>query len=140
GWRLGPRGRGALPPAGASRYRKCLPAPPPVRSPITPAGWREALGAEERLADWVVFFERLLAEASWSDVLKEWLPRLVPAIITAGRHGLIRTAHAVRALGERATPLRVEELGMGLAYWASHYRELGPQPQLRGMLPLAEAL
>jgi len=133
-------GRGDLAPAWASRYRKHLTALPPVRSPITAARWRDALGAEGRLADWFVFFQRLIAEASWSDVLKEWLPRLVPAIITAGRHGLIRTAHAVRALGERATPLRVEELGMGLAYWASHYRELGPQPQLRGALPLADAL
>jgi hypothetical protein len=123
-----------------SRYRKRLTALPPVRSPIPPTRWRDALGAEERLTDWVVFFERLLAEASWSDVLREWLPRLVSAIITAGRHGLIRTAHAVRALGERATPLRVEELGMGLAYWASHYRELGAPPLLRGALPLAEAL
>jgi len=133
-------GRGDLAPGWASRYRRRLAVLPPVTSPITPARWRDALGAEERLADWVVFFERLLAEASWSDVLKEWLPRLVPAIITAGRHGLIRTAHAVRALGDRATPLRVEELGMGLAYWASHYRELGAQPQLRGALPLADAL
>lgn len=133
-------GHGNLAPRWADRYRHRLGLLPAARSPVTATTWREALGAESRLADWIAFFNRQLAESSWEDVLGDWLPRLVPAIVTAGRHGLIRTAHAVRALSRGSTPLRIEELGVGLAYWASHYRELMGVPHLTGPLDLRSAV
>jgi hypothetical protein len=42
----------------------------------------------------------------------------------AATHGVIRTSHAVRAIGRRETPERRAELARGLAYWASSYEEL----------------
>jgi hypothetical protein len=133
-------GRGDLAPGWADRYRRRLGLLPAATSPVTATTWREALGAEERLADWIAFFGRQLAESPWQDVLEEWLCRLARAIVTAGRHGLIRTAHAVRGLSGGSTRLRIEELGVGLAYWASHYRELVGVPHLIGPLDLRTAV
>lgn len=133
-------GRADAAPRWAERYRQRLATRPPATSPVLEGTWREALGHEQRLADWVAFFERHLAERPWQSVVSEWLERLVPAILTAGRHGLIRTAHVVRALSAKVTPLRIEELAVALAYWASHYRELGAMPRFRGELDLPAAL
>ena len=133
-------GHAGLAPSWADRYRRRLGTLPPASAPVTATTWREALGAEGRLADWIAFFSRQLAVSPWPDVLQEWLRRLVPAIVTAGRHGLIRTAHAVRALEGASTPLRIEELGVALAYWASHYRELAGVPRLRGDLDFRRAV
>ena len=66
--------------------------------------------------------------------------RLLPATPAAGGHGLIRTAHALRALSDAETPLRVEELGVALAYWATYYRKFSSTPHLLGALDLGEAL
>src|SRR5215510_6936098 len=101
---------------------------------------REGLGVIERIGDWVVFFRAQLAEASWRAVLIEWIGRLLPATPSAGAHGLIRTAHALRALADTETSLRVEELGVALAYWAAYYRKLPSTPRLAGTLDLGEAL
>ena len=58
-----------------------------------------------------------------------------PGLMAGGTHGLIRTAHAVRALSEAATPpLRVEELASALGYWAAYYQTLPGVPRLRGPL------
>src|SRR5499426_487472 len=74
----------------------------------------EALGVIDRFPDWVGFFRAKLAETSWRDVFREWIGRLLPATPSAGGHGLIRTAHALRALTHAETSLRVEELGVAL--------------------------
>ena len=42
------------------------PAPESVR-PVSREDWREALGDVRRVADWVVFFDRELADASVAD-------------------------------------------------------------------------
>ena len=70
----------------------------------------------------------------------EWIGRLLPATPSAGAHGLIRTAHALRALADAETSLRVEELGVALAYWAAYYRKLPGTPRLTGTLDLGDAL
>jgi len=57
-------------------------------------------------------------------VVADWTPRLAPSISAAAFHGLIRTAHAVRALRRSETPQRRRELANGLAYWAARYAEL----------------
>ena len=55
-------------------------------------------------------------------------------------HGLLRTAHALRALQDAETPLRIEELGAALAYWAAYYRRLPGVPHLSGTLDWGQAL
>jgi len=133
-------GRDDIVVAWADRYRRKLHAMPPSRSPITTEDWGEALGAIDRFADWVAFFRARLSEAPWQPVFREWIGRLLPATPSAGGHGLIRTAHALRALEDAETPLRVEELGVALAYWAAYHRKLPGIPRLAGTLDLGDAL
>ncbi len=96
--------------------------------------WREALGPvrgaptwEAELArwgDWKQYFLDELRDARWQDVLDTWVARLAPGLASAATHGVIRTAHAVRALARRETAVRRAELARGLAYWAAAYEEL----------------
>ena len=92
--------------------------------------WREALGDYRRLADWIALFNGELREGPWDATLDIWVARLAPGLAAAATHGLIRTAHATRALGEQDTLGRRRELAEGLAYWAARYQELpgGPSP------------
>ena len=101
---------------------------PPLRHPISPTDWREALGDDQRSADWVAFFDRALAEAPWQSVLRDWVPPLVPGLMAAATHGLIRTGHAVRSLAVRVTPPRLHELAEGLGNWAATYQGLPGKP------------
>src|SRR5262245_38551426 len=117
-------------------YRRELAPMPQARSPVTEATWHEALGANHRIADWQAFFVTQLAEAPWPAVFARWILRLIPGLMAGGTHGLIRTAHVVRALSQTATPLRVEELASALAYWAAYHQTLPGVPRLRGPLDL----
>ena len=103
-------------PQWVDGYRGELDPMPPARSPVTEDTWHEALGAIQRVGDWQAFFMARLAEAPWQAVFGQWMPRLIRGLMAGGTHGLIRTAHAVRALSEAATPLRIEELASALAY------------------------
>ena len=125
--------------AWADRYRRNLDAMPASNAPITTETWRESLGVIERIGDWVAFFRAQLAEAPWRTVLTEWIGHLLPATPSAGGHGLIRTAHALRALERAETPLRIEEFGVALAYWAAYYRRLPGVPRLAGSLDYGQA-
>src|SRR5215475_8575916 len=133
-------GRDDVVVAWADRYRRQLDAMPPPSSPVAARDWAQALGAIDRFGDWVAFFRAQLAEAPWRVVFEEWITRLLPATPSAGAHGLIRTAHALRALADAETTLRVEELGVALAYWAAYYRTLPGIPRLAGTLDLGDAL
>ena len=105
-------------------YRKRLLAHPGGIRPIDPAGWREALGDNDRVGDWIVLFRRELEERPWKVVLAEWTARLSPGVVAAAFHGAIRTAHGVRSLEAQETPARVRELAEGLGYWAATYNAL----------------
>ena len=70
----------------------------------------------------------------------EWAPRLLPGSVGAATHGLIRTGHALRGLGEADTPPRRLEVANALAFWASSYQELPGPPLLIGHEGVAEAL
>ena len=133
-------GRDDVVVAWADRYRRQLDAMPPPSSPVAARDWAQALGAIDRFGDWVAFFRAQLAEAPWRVVFEEWITRLLPATPSAGGHGLIRTAHALRALADAETALRIEELGVALAYWAAYYRRLPGTPRLAGTLDLGDAL
>jgi hypothetical protein len=92
--------------------------------PIDAVQWREALGDIRRAGDWTAFFARELDAYPWPEVLETWVARLVPGIMAGATHGILRTAHAVRALDRGENPQRVTELAAGLAYWAARYQEL----------------
>lgn len=104
--------------------------PPPKKDAIDPANesnWRTALGAAPRMLDWLDLFRRELAVHPWQETIRTWAPRLLDGYIGGLTHGLIRSAHAVRAIPESgATPAEREELARGLAYWASVYQQLPP--------------
>jgi hypothetical protein len=70
----------------------------------------------------------------WPDVLDVWVARLASGMSGAATHGVIRTAHAVRALARRKTPERLGELARGLGYWASSYEELPVRKRTRRRL------
>ena len=61
-------------------------------------GWQEALGDLRWVADWTAFFRAEISERPWREVLNAWWPRLLPGVVAAATHGVIRVGHAVRAL------------------------------------------
>jgi hypothetical protein len=79
-----------------------------------------------------------MADRPWRELLRESLPRLVPGLAAGATHGLLRTAHAVRALEAEETQARRRELAFGLAYWAGRYEILPGRPgakPVKGMGP-----
>jgi hypothetical protein len=117
---------------------------PPASRPIDSDDeddWRAALGDFSRVGDWAVLFDHELDTHFWTDVLRTWLPRLLPGAGGGLTHGLLRTAHAVRALpgdGSLPDPFGVE-LASGLASWAGWWRPLPGSPALDGTRSLTEA-
>ena len=109
-------------------YRSGLIEGPEATNPISRTGWRQCLGDQSRLGDWIAFFDRELAENPWQDTLREWVPPLAPAVMAAATHGLLRTSHAVRSLSALETPQRLHELAQGLGYWAARYQVLPGSP------------
>ena len=109
-------------------YRKRLMYRPSPSLAIPPEEWREYLGARERMGDWIELFENELSEAPWQEVVRQWVPRLAPAVMAAATHGLIRTAHAVRSLSCEETSQRKSELAQGMGYWAARYYTLPGKP------------
>ncbi len=95
-----------------------------MSSRISEADWRGALGKENRVGDWIAFFTDSLKEAPWRAVLDQWVMRLAPGIAAAAFHGVLRTAHAARALGDPENETRRRELAEGLGYWAATYQPL----------------
>lgn len=75
---------------------------PAAHARVTDANRAEALGDPRRAADWIAYFEQLLAERPWRDVLAEWWPRLLPGMYGGSTHPVIRVGHAVRAFLRRA--------------------------------------
>ena len=80
--------------------------------------WRELLGDYRLLPEWMGYFERVIAEDGWQTVAQVWVPRLMPGLVAALFHGVIRTSHAVRAIEAADTPARRAELARALGNWA----------------------
>lgn len=125
-------------PGWVSRYLPRLDGRERASGRIT--DWREALGDLRRAADWSAFFAHELTLAPWREVLGTWWPRLVPGLAAGATHGVIRTAHAVRAVAEHETPARRAELADALGYWAAAYVELPGRALAAGTRPLAAAV
>jgi hypothetical protein len=94
--------------------------------PARPLARADRLGAEIPVA--IAAFEHDLAGGEWQAVVRSALPRLLPGAITGAFHGLLRVAHAVRALTDHDTPARRRELAHGLGYWAARFRRLPGEP------------
>jgi hypothetical protein len=124
----------------AEAYARRLEEHPQERARIEPREWRAALGDARRAGDWTAFFGRELAQAPWPALLDTWVARLAPGIMAAATHGVIRTAHAVRALDGDETPQRLHELAEGLGYWAALYQELPRRKAPQRDLRIGEAL
>ncbi len=134
-------GRGDAIEDFVERYKKRLsPAPPPAPRPLSEAEWPDALGDPDRFPEWLLLFETEMADRPAAAVVGEWVPRLVPGMVAAAMHGLIRTAHALRGLRSADTSARRLELANGLAYWASTYTELPGPPLLIGHQNVPAAL
>jgi hypothetical protein len=124
-----------------ARYRTRLDeAPPPATRPLSEEDWPAALGQAGRFPEWLALVEREIADRPVAAVVGEWAPRLLPGTVGAATHGLIRTGHAVRALGAADTPPRRLEVANALAFWASSYQELPGPPLLIGHQGVPEAL
>src|SRR6516165_7842104 len=104
--------------------------------------WRSALGQVFRANDFAAMFDESFEEEPWQDVLRRWLPRLFQGSAGGLSHGIIRTAHAVRAMPEDGTPshLALRELSRALALWSALYTPLPGHPELKGLLGLGEAI
>jgi hypothetical protein len=106
------------------RYREGMSPWPAQVEPIDPNDWRAALGDIERVSDWRAFFSNELAGTPWREVLNRWVAHFAPAVCASATHGVIRVAHATRALSREESQVRVAELAAGLGYWAACYQEL----------------
>jgi len=115
---------------------------PPLRrgEVLAEAARADALGDIHRSPDWVTTFETLVEAGDWRSVLREEVPVLLPGLFAAAGHGLLRAAHAVRALEREDSPLRRRELAHGLAYWAARFQILPGEPGSAGARDVASAL
>ncbi|MFV8755293.1 hypothetical protein ACNOYE_32485 [Nannocystaceae bacterium ST9] len=113
----------------------------PQLEPCEPArGRAPKLAAIADWAEWQRLFADELAVSEWRFVVARWLPLLGPGLFAGATHGLLRTAHAIRMLRTRDTPLRRAELASGLAYWAASHQTLPGEVRPRGRRRAAELL
>ena len=116
-------------------YRANLEDLPPPRQRLGAVGHREALGRFDLFMEWLGLVRNQVADQGWRTVVARWFPTLAGGLSGAAMHGLIRTAHAVRALERQETPERVEELSRAVAYWAARYQALPETGSGQGLLP-----
>jgi hypothetical protein len=83
--------------------------------------WESRFGDSRLLPQWMGFFQRAIADDGWPAVVGLWVPRLTPGLVAALFHGVIRTAHAVRAIDAADTPARRAELARALGHWATWF-------------------
>jgi hypothetical protein len=118
------RGHSDLVDSWLDRYMRRLEEFPRGLSPIG-SDWQEALGDLRRVSDWTDFFRAEIAGQPWREVLNAWWVRLLPGVVAAATHGVIRVGHAVRALlADGEDPSHLAELAHGLAYWAARWQTL----------------
>lgn len=91
--------------------------------PVTPRwelgfNWKELLGDHRLLSEWMGYFGHAIDNEGWSAVIDVWVPRLMPGLVAALFHGVIRTSHAVRAIEVADTVPRRAELARALGNWA----------------------
>ncbi|MFL6673568.1 MAG: questin oxidase family protein [Massilia sp.] len=95
----------------ADRYRRRLRTVPDEPGYVDP---REYLGSGEHYPEIARFFRRRIEDAGTGEVLREWVPLLLPGLAASAFHSMIRLAYAVDADDQQDIPL-------ALAYWATEY-------------------
>jgi hypothetical protein len=103
--------------------------------PVTPGwhgdfDWKDRLGDYRLLPEWMGYFERAIADDGWPAVVEVWVPRLMPGLVAALFHGVIRTSHAVRAIDGADTLARRAELTRALGSWATWYHAGQPVDEI----------
>lgn len=121
---LAAMGRGTRIPAFLDRYAAELAPRAEAQPALTDAELDAALGDRGRYEAWRAWFEERIHLDGWNATLERWCARLAPGFVTAAAHGVLRTAHAARALGVADNGQRRSELAEGLALWASGYHTL----------------
>ena len=106
------------------KYRKGLKPRSLPTGRIAAQAWRDLLGRESSVADWMAFFKNEMQNHPWREVLTTWVPRLAGGLIAAATHGAIRVGHAARGLAHADTAQRRRELAEGLGYWAATFHVL----------------
>lgn len=89
-----------------------------------------SFGRPDSRSHFIARIDQELAREPWPQVARRWLPRLIAGASADAAHGLIRSAHALRSLGQAESPERLHELAEALGYWASVYEELPGRPGL----------
>jgi Questin oxidase-like len=117
-------GRGDAVIPWVDKYRKGLEPRPHPTGRIAAQAWRELLGRESLVADWMAFFENEMQDRPWRELLATWVPRLAGGFIAAATHGPIRVGHAARGLAYADTAQRRREVAEGLGYWAATFHVL----------------
>ena len=117
-------------PALVDLYAPRLP-PMPGGQFLAPGAREAARGGGEQRGDWVVTFETVVAEQDWREVVAAEVPGLLLGLFAGAGHGLLRVAHAVRALEREDNAIRRRELAHGLAYWSSRFQTLPGTPGSR---------
>jgi hypothetical protein len=103
--------------------------------PVTPTWghefpWQDFFGDYRLLPEWMGFFERAIDDDGWPDVARTWVPRLMPGLVSALFHGVIRTSHAVRAIEAEDTRSRRAELARALGNWAVWFGPAQPPEEI----------
>jgi hypothetical protein len=98
-----------------SMRRAVVPAAPSWPSNFE---WKDLLGDYRLLPQWMGFFDQAIDNEGWRAVVGLWVPRLMPGLVAALFHGVIRTSHAVRAIEAADTEARRAELARALGNWA----------------------
>lgn len=114
----------------ARRFER-VPGPAVVPVAMPRLEWKDALGDYRQLPEWIGHFEIAIDEHGWAEVVKVWVPRLMPALSAKLFHGAIHVAHASRALTVADTSARRTELARALGYWAARFQP-GRPPDGRG--------
>ncbi len=83
--------------------------------------WPMSLGRRARYADFLLTFQRAVAERGWRQLLREVLADLMPGCGAAAFHPLIRLGYALEAEAP-------QEVAIALAYWSARYLPLGGAP------------
>jgi hypothetical protein len=91
-------------------------------------GHPPVLGDPSTTAAWIARYERTLSVADPRDALRATLDELLPVAVSGAAHGLLRTAHAVRAWLARDVPVRRREVAFALASWAVRYQTIPGTP------------
>lgn len=109
------------------------------------ASWQASLGDLSQLSSLVALVDVDVEELGWQSALRRWCGRLLYGLDAHLFHGMIRTAHAARALQTADTLARRRELALAIATWAarvsaSHADEADASPSSDACDPQADIL